>query len=139
MIKLLWNKVYTNSEMKELELTITHIKVLKTISSLNEKGYYPLSDGVYKILGGIVDEETINLTDLPTFGTLISFGSKKVCRYLLALQRHKYIKKIYCQKKDRLVYATTELGETTLIQYFKKHKRPFVKKARNLKETIIKI
>ena len=79
--------------MKELELSITHIKIMETISSLNKKHYYPLSDGVYKIVAGIIDDETTSFMDEPTFGTLISFNSKKVCRYLLALQRHKYIKK----------------------------------------------
>ena len=124
--------------MKELEITITHIKILETISSLNKKNMYPLSDGVYKIVAGIIDEETISLMDLPTFGTLISFGSKKVCRYLLALKRYGYIKKIYSKAKDNLYYATTNLGEDTLIKYHKKHKRPFVKKKRTIKETILK-
>ena len=124
--------------MKELEITITHIKILETISSLNKKNMYPLSDGVYKIVSGIIDEETIPLMDLPTFGTLISFGSKKVCRYLLALKRYGYIKKIYSKTKDNLYYATTNLGEDTLIAYHKKHKRPFVKKKRIIKETILK-
>ena len=95
--------------MKELEMTITHIKILDTISNLNKQGMYPLSDGVYKIVAGIVDDETANLRDEPTFGTLISFNSKKVCRYLLALQRYGYIKKIYNKSRDNLYYATTEL------------------------------
>ena len=125
--------------MKELKIVITHIKILATISNLNKKGYYPLSDGIYKIVAGIVDDETMSLMDEPTFGTLISFNSKKVCRYLLALQRHKYIKKIYASKKDVLVYATTELGESTLLKFYKRHKRPFIKKKRSFKETIIKL
>ncbi len=125
--------------MKELEMTITHIKILDTISNLNKQGMYPLSDGVYKIVAGIVDEETANLRDEPTFGTLISFNSKKVCRYLLALQRYGYIKKIYSQKKDNLYYATTELGEATLIKFHKRRKKPYIKKQRRFKETILKI
>ena len=48
------------------------IKILDTISNLNKQGMYPLSDGVYKIVAGIVDEETANLRDEPTFATLIS-------------------------------------------------------------------
>ena len=124
--------------MKELEISITHIKILDTIYSLNKKNMYPMSDGVYKIVSGTVDEETASLMDLPTFGTLISFNSKKVCRYLLALQRYGYIKKIYSKSKDNLYYATTNLGEDTLIAYRKKHKRPFVKKKRTVKETILK-
>ena len=125
--------------MKELEICITHIKILETISSLNRQNKYPVSDGVYKILAGVIDEETISLVDEPTFGTLISFGSKKVCRYLLALQRHGYIRKIYAPKDDCLVYVTTDLGESTLLQYHKKHKRPYIKKKRIIKKTIMTI
>ena len=125
--------------MKELEITITHIKILDTISNLNKQGMYPLSDGVYKIVAGIVDDETANLRDEPTFGTLISFNSKKVCRYLLALQRYGYIKKIYNKSKDNLYYATTELGEITLVKFHKKRKKPYIKKQRKFKETILKM
>lgn len=125
--------------MKELKLVITHIKILDTISNLNKKGLYPLSDGVYKIIAGIIDKETKDYLDEPTFGTLLSFNSKKTCRYLLALQRHGYIKKIYAPKKDRLVYATTELGESVLFEYHRKHKKAYLKKDKKIKETIIKI
>ena len=125
--------------MKELVLSITHIKILVCIDSLNKKNMYPLSDGVYKIVAGIIDEETISLTDNPSFGTLISFNSKKVCRYLIALQRHGYIKKIYSKEKDDLFYATTQLGADFVEKYTKKHKKLFVKKKRPFKETILKI
>ena len=125
--------------MEELKISITHIKILITISSLNKKGLYPVSDGIYKIVAGIVDEETANYMDEPAFGTLISFNSKKVCRYLLALQRHKYIKKVYCPKKDTLVYATTETGEDEIARFNKRHKKPLVKKKRTVKETIYRL
>lgn len=125
--------------MEDLKICITHIKILATISSLNKQGLYPLSDGIYKIVAGIVDEETQKYMDEPAFGTLISFNSKKVCRYLLALQRHKYIKKVYSPKKDVLLYATTELGEDTLAKYMKRYKKSFVKKTRRVKETLFKL
>lgn len=125
--------------MKELKLVITHIKILDTISNLNKKGLYPISDGVYKIIAGIVDAETKNYLNEPTFGTLLSFNSKKTCRYLLALQRYGYIKKIYAPTKNYLVYATTMLGEDTLEKYHKKHKKAYLKKDKKIKETIIKI
>lgn len=125
--------------MKELKLVITHIKILDTISCLNKKGLYPVSDGVYKIIAGVVDSETHAYLDEPTFGTLISFNSKKTCRYLLALQRHGYIKKMYCPKKDRLVYVTTQLGEDTLEKFHKKRKKPYIKKMKKVSETIFKM
>lgn len=125
--------------MKELKIVITHIKILETISNLNKRNLYPLSDGVYKIIAGIVDSETKNYLNEPTFGTLLSFNSKKTCRYLLALQRHGYVKKIYAPTKDRLVYATTQLGEDVVEKYHKKHKKPYAKKEKKIAETIIKI
>ena len=125
--------------MKEFSICITDIKILETISELNKKGLYPLSDGIYKIVAGVIDEETVNYTDLSTFGTLISFNSKKVCRYLLALQRHGYIKKVYCPSKDVLLYATTEKGEMELYHFHKRHKHGFMKKKKMIKPTIIKI
>lgn len=125
--------------MKELKIVITHIKILETISNLNKRNLYPLSDGVYKIIAGIIDSETKNYLNEPTFGTLLSFNSKKTCRYLLALQRHGYVKKIYAPTKDRLVYATTQLGEDVVEKYHKKHKKPYTKKEKKIAETIIKI
>ena len=125
--------------MKELKISITHIKILATIDNLNKKNLYPLSDGIYKIIAGVVDEETTSYMDEPTFGTLISFNSKKTCRYLLALQRHKYIKKVYSKLHDVLVYTLTELGRDELAKFYKRHKAPFIKKSRAFKETIIKL
>lgn len=125
--------------MKKFELIITHYKILDTISELNKRHMYPLSDGVYKIVAGVIDEETVELMDVATFGTLLSFGSKKVCRFLLALQRHGYIKKIYNKDTDKLYYATTILGEDALTAYHKKHKKPYVKKKKTLKRTILKL
>ena len=108
--------------MKELKIVITHIKILETISNLNKKHLYPVAEGVYKIIAGIVDSETKNYLDEPTFGTLLSFNSKKTSRFLLALQRHGYVKKIYAPQKDCLVYTTTQLGEDVVEKYRKKHK-----------------
>lgn len=125
--------------MKELKLVITHIKIIDTISHLNKKGLYPISDGIYKIIAGVVDSETTQYMDEPTFGTLISFNSKKTCRYLLALQRHGYIKKIYCPKKDRLVYITTQSGEDALAKFHKRYKKPYIKKVKVVPETIYKM
>ena len=96
--------------MRDLKLVITHYKILDTIYYLNQQDLYPLAEGVYKIVAGIIDEETINYRDIPTFSTLISFGSKKICRYLLALQKHQYIKKKFNLQTDNLYYQITELG-----------------------------
>lgn len=125
--------------MKELKLVITHYKILDTIAYLNEHRLYPLSDGVYKIVAGIIDEETVQYRDVPTFSTLISFGSKKICRYLLALQRHGYIRKRFNRETNNLYYEVTNLGTSALLKYHKKHKKPYVQKARTYKPTIVKM
>lgn len=124
--------------MKQIELTITHFKILDTVRELNNKGMYPLSDGIYKIVAGIVDEETMDLMDLSTFGTLISFNSKKICRYLLMLKRYGYLNKIYNKNDDALYYAITNLGSDSLDKYHKKHKKPYIKKKRIIKKTILR-
>lgn len=125
--------------MKTLKLTITHYKVLDTIYYLNIQNKYPLADGVYKILSGIIDEETLKYQDLPTFGTLISFGSKKVCRYLAALQKHGYIHKRLDEKTNNLYFEITMLGKNTAEAFHRIHKRPYPKKQRKVSPTIIEL
>ena len=125
--------------MKEFKIVITHIKILDTISNLNKRNLYPVAEGVCKIIAGIVDSETKDYLNEPTFGTLLSFNSKKTNRFLLALQRHGYVKKIYAPTKDCLVYTTTQLGEDVLEKYHKKHKKPYIKKEKKISQTIIKI
>ena len=71
--------------MKEVKLNQTYYKVLITIKALNDLHYYPLNEGIYKILVGVVDEDTKQFVDLDCFGTLISFTSKKVCRLTMML------------------------------------------------------
>lgn len=125
--------------MKELKLNITYMKMLDTIKYLNELHLYPLPEGIFKIVNGIVDEETLNYMDCPTFGTLISFNSKKVCRYLLMLQRYDFIKKIYDRNTDELYLLICEKGKEACLTYHKKHKTPYTKKQKVVKKTIVKI
>ena len=130
---------HNNRAMKELKLNITYFKMLDTIDYLNQMDCFPLPEGVYKIVGGIVDEETINYMDCPTFGTLVSFGSKKVCRYLLMLQRHGYIQKIFHRASNNLYLSITDKGKAALLTYHKKHKAPYIKKKREVKKTIVSV
>ena len=81
--------------MKEVKLNQTYYKVLITIKALNDLHYYPLNEGIYKILVGVVDEDTKPFVDLDCFGTLISFTSKKVCRLTMMLYRYGYIGRIF--------------------------------------------
>lgn len=124
---------------KELRLSVTHIKILETVSFLNEKHFYPLSHGVRKILMGEEDEETLNFKDCPTYGTLISYPSKKISRYVMMLQRYHYLNKKYDYATDKLYLEISELGVATLLKYRKKHKINYKKKVAPKETTIVHI
>lgn len=125
--------------MKELKLVITHYKLLDTIKWLNDKHLYATALGVHKIVHGDLDEDTVNLTGCPTFSTLISYGSKKVARFLLALHRYGYIIKVYDKKTNTLYISITLKGRESLKLYHKKHKVNYKKGSKKFKPEIIKI
>ena len=125
--------------MKQFMINQTYCKVLLTISELNKMSYYPLNEGVYKILIGILDEEVAPFMNLPTYGTLTSYTSKKICHLTLMLFRHGYIDKIFDPSSKKLFLRTTDKGEEALTQFFKKHKKGFAKRKQKNSQTIVKI
>ena len=120
-------------------LETTDYKILETISLLNKDHYYPLAQGVYKILVGSDDEEIEPFKNFPTYKTLVSYTSKKISRYIVMLLRYKYLERIYDETSDKLYLKVSIKGETELIKYHKKHKYSFAKKKVNKEKTIIKI
>ena len=127
------------TKKKELRLTVTHYKILETIEFLNKKGYYPLAHGVRKILMGEEDEETLLFKDAPTYGTLISYPSKKISRYVMMLQRYHYLAKKYDPVSDKLYLMISDLGTSSLLKYSKKHKVNYKKKNNPKEITIVHI
>ena len=125
--------------MKQFALNQTYCKVLLTISELNKLSYYPLNEGVYKILAGINDEEVEPFANLVTFGTLTSYTSKKICHLTLMLFRHGYLGKIYDSKTKKLYLRVTEDGEKALEGFFLKRKKSFSKRKLKNAPTIVKI
>ena len=125
--------------MKEFAINQTYYKVLLTISELNKKSYYPLNEGVFKILAGIIDDETSNFVNVITFGTLTSYTSKKICHLTLMLFRHELIGKIFDPISKKLYFRTTEKGETALKEFANKHKCSFARKKQKNAMTIAKI
>ena len=125
--------------MKQFALNQTYCKVLLTISELNKLSFYPLNEGVYKILAGINDEEVEPFADLVTFGTLTSYSSKKICHLTLMLFRHGYLGKIYDSKTKKLYLRVTEDGEKALKGFFLKRKKSFSKRKLKNAPTIVKI
>ena len=125
--------------MKHFELNQTYAKVLLTISELNKQSYYPVNEGVYKILAGVIDDESAQFSDLATFATLTSYSSKKICHLTLMLFKQGLIGKIFDPKSKTLYLRVTDKGEEFLNSYFKKHKRTFAKKKSKVVPTIVKI
>ena len=125
--------------MKQFALNQTYCKVLLTISELNKLSYYPLNEGIYKILVGLNDDEVQPFKNLVTFGTLTSYSSKKICHLTLMLFRHGYIGKIYDSKTKKLYLRVTENGEKALMNFFDKHKKSFTKRKQKTISTIVKI
>ena len=125
--------------MKEVKLNQTYYKVLITIKALNDLHYYPLNEGIYKILVGVVDEDTKPFVDLDCFGTLISFTSKKVCRLTMMLYRYGYIGRIFDTQTKKLYFSLTDKGLETTEAFLKNHKKPFARRNKNITPTIVKI
>ena len=125
--------------MKEFAINQTYYKVLLTISELNKNSYYPLNEGVFKILSGVIDDETSNFVDVITFGTLTSYSSKKICHLTLMLFRHELIGKIFDPDSKKLYFRTTEKGEMAIKEFANKHKCSFARKKQKGAITIAKI
>lgn len=119
--------------------SITHFKILVTIEELNALKYYPLPRGVLNILSGAIDDETKKFVGISTFGSLVSYPSKKISRYILMLTRYGYLKKIYDEKTDNLYLKITEYGSAQTAKFLAKHHCPFKKKEKKQKTYIIKI
>ena len=125
--------------MKEFAVNQTYYKVLLTISELNKSSYYPLNEGIFKILAGVIDEETTPFVDVITFATLTSYSSKKICHLTLMLFRNGYIGKIFDPVSKKLYFRTTEKGEETINAFAKKHRCSFARRKQKSATTIVKI
>lgn len=125
--------------MKEVKLNQTYYKVLITIKALNDLHYYPLNEGIYKILVGIVDEDTKQFVNLDCFGTLISFTSKKVCRLTMMLYRYGYLGRVFDTQTKKLYFSLTDKGIEATESFLKNHKKPFARRSKSVAPTIVKI
>lgn len=125
--------------MKEVKLNQTYYKVLITIKALNDLHYYPLNEGIYKILVGVVDDETKPFIDMDCFGTLISFTSKKVCRLTMMLFRYGYLGRVFDTTTKKLYFSLTDKGLQVTEEFLKKHKKPFARRSKNNSPTIVRI
>ena len=123
----------------EYILETSDYKILETVSLLNKNDLYPLSEGVYKILAGVDDDETKLYKNIATYKTLISYNSKKVARLIMMLLRYHYLERVYDPESDKLYLKVAPKGEIELVKYRKKHKYKFATKEVNNEPTIVKL
>lgn len=120
-------------------LTVSHFKILATVSELNAKQYYPTAKGVNRILGGSPDAETKQYQDITTYGTLISFPGRKLCSYILNMVRRGYLTYQFDEKTEGMYLKITIKGEEELEHFYKKHKNSFRQKTPIVHPEIVKI
>ena len=123
----------------EYILETSDYKILETVSLLNKNDLYPLSEGVYKILAGVDDDETKLYKNIATYKTLISYNSKKVARLIMMLLRYHYLERVYDPESGKLYLKVAPKGEIELVKYRKKHKYKFATKEVNNEPTIVKL
>ena len=121
------------------KLTITHFKILDTVYLLNQEHLYPNNEGIFKIVSGMDDEEGRKHSSLSTYGTLTSYGSKKISRLCIMLLRYKYLAYAFDRESNKLYLQITEKGKVALYDFHKHHKGPYSKVKRENKPTIVEI
>lgn len=125
--------------MKELKLAITHYKILHTVLSLNQLSLFPNQEGVHKVLTGNDRNEYEDIRNIPTFGTLISYSSKKICHYILSLIRHAFLKNVYDEGTQEFYLQITKKGEDVLNLFLAKRKTSYRKTTKPIKLSIIRL
>ena len=125
--------------MKELKLAITHYKILHTVLSLNQLSLFPNQEGVHKVLTGNDRNEYEDIRNIPTFGTLISYSSKKICHYILSLIRHAFLKNVYDEGTQEFYLQITKKGEDVLNLFLAKRNTSYRKTTKPIKLSIIRL
>lgn len=121
------------------KLRHSHIRVLETILLLNERDLYPTFEGVFKVLTGVLDEETKNLIDLKSFSTSISYSSKSISLFARFLLKNGFLINIYHNENDSFYLEVTSKGKDTLKDYYCKHNIQYVKKYKKIHPSIVHI
>lgn len=124
-------------EALSYKLSTTDLKILETVSYLNERKIYPVNEGVYKILKGDVDLDLDIAKEVPTYKTLVSYPSKKISNLIMMLLRHNYLEKLYDRESDELFLKVSDKGQVALLNYHKKHKYKFKEKKVNKKSLFL--
>ena len=126
-------------QRKEYYPNLLEIKILLTVNYLNSLNLYPNQEGVFKILKGVVDNETKPLVNCPTFSVIVSIPKKKISLRINMLTRYEFLANKYSVNDNMMVLEVSKKGQTFLSEYSKKHKLDFTKKQKKESKTIIKL
>lgn len=124
------------SEVKK-DLNLSQYKVLISVYELNLKELYPTHRGVYNILTGAEDNETILYTNLRTYGSLISIQKRRASAIINSLIKSNLLEEVFDRETDELYLKVTSEGEYKASFYLHKHKDRIKKVERKIKKEII--
>ena len=124
--------------MKKEKISLTSIKILKTVFDLKIITRYPSSIAVNYILIGEINDEKVLLKYFVTFSSLFSLKRTKFTTYITQLVRHGYLKYFYVEGSFQKYLEITPSGKALLMNEESKRKIVY-KKLRPKKELEIYI
>jgi hypothetical protein len=118
-------------------LSPSHYKIIETVLNLNIASAYPSSDGIGKILGGIIDQETKPFEATSTFATLLSYRGRKLCSQITNLVRRGYLTYFFSVDDNGKYLKITDLGTATIAMSKKTLPSGYRRKEKKIKKTIV--
>lgn len=122
---------------RPFHISITHRKLLQTIHNLNQAKALPSTEGVAKILNGVLDRETKPFEKSSTFGILLSYHGRKLTALVTNLARRGYLTYVYEDDSERKYLKITPLGEATLLNNDAGSAKSYHRKEKAIPPTII--
>jgi hypothetical protein len=102
------------------------VRLVSLLCSLEKDGYEVTATGFSKILLGVLDDETRDLTGRLEFGYLPSLGSKRLKMRLHYLVRQGYVAQRYSEADEDYYLYPTDKGLAVASEIALKEKAPKV-------------
>ncbi len=96
-------------------------KILYCLYLLNNDHVCPNNIGLYNVLTGREDAETLKYSNYPCYHIITSYSRKRISQMVNILIRYKYIMMIYDKNSDSLYLKLSELGENFITTYLENH------------------
>lgn len=120
--------------MKTEELNLTTYKILYCVKELNNIGVSPNHIGVYKVLAGILEDETRSYQDLMSWSILISLSQKRITTLINALCKKGYLDKKMATSNGEYYFTINKKTISDMTEFINHHKVNF----KRSKKTAIK-